>query len=427
MIYNLANINRGDPMSGYLTKIRTKIPRTNKEVDIDVNGKTLILTGGNGCGKTQLLNFVYNNLINRIVDKNNTTIQQLKQNVSSYEQTMNNAGPTSRDYDIFVSEIEKMNKQIEELESSSIELSDLEHFILKYKDFQAVLLQFEAGRKSDILKPSSVVSIDSLKNKDRETVSNRHQKTTTSSVFEEFLVTSKANQAFSESKEMNNDPQEAARIGKWFNKLETDLQNLFEDEELKLVFKSGSLSFELRQPNKEPYTFQTLSSGFSSIMAVYADLITKVSLRSIDPEDLTGVVMIDEIDAHLHVSLQKKILSFLTGAFPKVQFVVTTHSPFVVSSVKDAVIYDLSKLEQVEDLSMYSYEAVLEGLFGVLPISNLLQQNIEALAKLLEKQPIDPQEVQALLDRLPQDEDSLDSESLYFVNSAKLAINKAKG
>lgn len=414
-------------MSGYLTKIKTKIPYTDKEVDIEVNGKTLILTGGNGCGKTQLLNFVYENLIDRVVDRNNKDVQRLKQEINGYEQGMERDGPTHRDYDIYNKLKKKAEEKIKELESSLIELSDLEHFIIKYKDFQAVLLQFEAGRKSDILKPSSVVSIDSLKSKDLETVSNRHRKTTTSSVFEDFLVTSKANQAFSESEKMNNNPQEAARIDKWFNKLESDIQNLFEDDELKLDFKSDSFSFELRQPNKEPYTFQTLSSGFSSIMAVYADLITKVSLRSIDPEELTGIVMIDEIDAHLHVSLQKKILSFLTGAFPKVQFIVTTHSPFVVSSVKDAVIYDLSKLQQVEDLSMFSYEAVLEGLFGVLSISDLLQQNIEALAKLLEKQPIDPQEVQALLDKLPQDEDSLDSESLYFVNSAKLAINKAKG
>lgn len=414
-------------MSGYLTKIKTKIPRTDKEVDIDVNCKTLILTGGNGCGKTQLLNFIYNNLINRVVERNNTTIQQLKQNISGYVQAIERNGPTHRDYDVFMTLKKEAEKQIEELENSLIELSDLENFILKYKNFQAVLLQFEAGRKSDILKPSSVVSIDSLKNKDQETETNRHQKTTTSSVFEEFLLTSKTIQAYSESERINNNPQEADRIDKWFNKLEADLQNLFEDEKLKLFFKSDSLSFELHQPNKEPYTFQELSSGFSSIMAVYADLITKVSLRDIDPEELAGIVMIDEIDAHLHVSLQKKILSFLTGAFPKVQFIVTTHSPFVVSSVKDAVIYDLSKLEQVEDLSMYSYEAVLEGLFGVLPISDLLQQNIEALAKLLERRPIDLEQVQALLDKLPQDEDSLDSESLYFVNSAKLAINKAKG
>lgn len=414
-------------MSGYLTRIKTKIPRTDKDVDIDVNGNTLILTGGNGCGKTQLLNFVYKILTDRIVDRKNSTIQQLEQTVITFEKTIKPEGQRGRNYEYYVSQIEDAKNQIEELENSSIEISDLESFIIKYKDFQAVLLQFEAGRKSDILKPNSVAPIDSLRDRDQKTVSNRHQKTTTSSIFEEFLLTSIANQAFFESEKINNNPQEATRIDKWFNKLEADLQNLFEDNKLRLVFKSNSFSFELHQPNKEPYTFQSLSSGFSSIMAVYADLITKVSLRSIDPEELTGIVMIDEIDAHLHVSLQKKILSFLTGAFPKVQFIVTTHSPFVVSSVKDAVIYDLSKLEQVEDLSMYSYEAVLEGLFGVLPISDLLQQNIEALAKLLEKRPIDLEQVQALLNKLPQDEDSLDSESLYFVNSAKLAINKAKG
>ena len=414
-------------MSGYLTKIKTKIPYTSKEVDIDVNGKTLILTGGNGCGKTQLLTFIYNKLIDRVVERNNHEIQQLKQNIEFYSQTTERNGPAHKDYDNYMMQKKETEKQIEELENPSIKLSELDNFILKYKDFQAVLLQFEAGRKSDIIKPTSVAPIDSLRDRDQKTVSNRYQKTTTSSIFEEFLLTNKTNYAFYRLEESENDSQKAARIDNWFNKLEADLQNLFEDKELKLVFKLDSLSFELHQPNKEPYTFQALSSGFSSIMAVYADLITKVSLRAIDPEELTGIVMIDEIDAHLHVSLQKKILSFLTGAFPKVQFIVTTHSPFVVSSVKDAVIYDLSKLEQVEDLSMYSYEAVLEGLFGVLPISNLLQQNIEALAKLLEKHPIDPERIQSVLDELPQDEDSLDSESLYFVNSAKLAINKAKG
>lgn len=412
-------------MSGYLTKIKTKIPFSNKNVDIEVNGKTLILTGGNGCGKTQLLSYVFEKLNDKVVNRNNHSIQQLRDNVSAYDQAIKRDGPTNRAYDSWVSQKESALKKIEELNNPPLELSDLESYILHYKELRGVLLQFEAGRKSDILKASSVSPIDNLKEKDRKTLTG--QQKTTSSIFEEFLITSIANQAFSESKKINNNPEEAERIDKWFKKLESDLQNLFEDEELKLVFKSDSFSFEIHQQNKEPYTFQTLSSGFSSIMAVYADLITKVSLRSIDPEELTGIVMIDEIDAHLHVSLQKKILSFLTGAFPKVQFIVTTHSPFVVSSVSDAVIYDLSKLEQVEDLSMYSYEAVLEGLFGVLPISNLLQQNIETLAKLLEKHPINLHEVQLLLDQLPQDEESLDSESLYFVNSAKLAISKAKG
>ncbi|WP_164446657.1 AAA family ATPase, partial [Pseudomonas viridiflava] len=106
--------------------------------------------------------------------------------------------------------------------------------------------------------------------------------------------------------------------------------------------------------NKAPYRFQNLSSEFSSLLAIYANLIMKVELRDISPAEMYGLVFIDEIDAHLHVSLQRKVLLFLTEAFPNIQFIITTHSPFVVSSVNNAVIYDMSTLQQVDDLSMYS-------------------------------------------------------------------------
>jgi len=203
------------------------------------------------------------------------------------------------------------------------------------------------------------------------------------------------------------------------------LKNLFEDNSLNIKFKSDTLSFEINQSGKKPYTLQSLSSGFSSIMAIYAELITKVSLYSVDPSELTGVVLIDEIDAHLHVSLQKKILSFLTISFPKVQFIVTTHSPFVVSSVEDAVIYDLSSNKQIDDLSMYSYESILEGLFDVLPVSNNMQEKISYLNKLTSSSFIDIAKIKDILSRLPKDDD-LDPETLYYVNLAKVAIRKSK-
>ncbi len=413
-------------MSGYLTRIKTKIPYSDKEIDINVNGKTLILTGGNGCGKTQLLRLIYEKLKDSVINRQNYDLASVERSLESNQTALKKIGPAHQYYNHYTQQVEIYSKQLETAKNPPLEICNLEEFVVNYQELKALLTQFEAMRKSEIIKPSSVSSISSLKEKDLKSTQHPQEKSTTSTLFEQFLVTNIANQAFSESTKINNNPEEAARIDKWFTKLETDLKNLFEDDKLKLVFKSDSFSFEIHQPHKEPYTFQTLSSGFSSIMTVYADLITKVSLRSIDPENLTGIVLIDEIDAHLHVSLQKKILSFLKQAFPKVQFIVTTHSPFVVSSVDDAVIYDLTNLEQVEDLSMYSYESVLEGLFGVLPISSLLQQNVETLAKLLTKKPINVTEIQSLLDKLPKDEDSLDSESLYFVNSAKLAINKAK-
>lgn len=413
-------------MSGYLTKIKTKIPYSNKEVDINVDGKTLILTGGNGCGKTQLLDLIYSKLKTAVIERKNYKLADLESALQSYRSTLEKLGPADTNYNTYKELIAEHTSRIQETKNPTLVFSNLEEFIVNYQDLTALLIQFDAIRKSNITKPSSVSSTSKLREQDLSFMRQTHTKNSTSVLFEEFLVTNIANQAFSESIKINNNPDEANRIEKWFNKVESDLQNLFEDDDLKLVFKSDDFSFEIHQDGKEPYTFQSLSSGFSSIMTVYADLITKISLRSIDPENLTGIVLIDEIDAHLHVSLQKKILAFLTTAFPKVQFIVTTHSPFVVSSVNDAVIYDLSKLEQVEDLSMYSYEAVLEGLFGVLPISTLLQQNIETLANLLDKKPINIKDIQSLVEKLTANEDTLDSESLYFVNSAKIVINKEK-
>ncbi|HCD6386302.1 TPA: AAA family ATPase, partial [Escherichia coli] len=80
--------------------------------------------------------------------------------------------------------------------------------------------------------------------------------------------------------------------------------------------------------------------------------------------DMTGIVLIDEIDAHLHVTLQKKVFSFFSSSFPQIQFIVSTHSPFVIQSVSDAIIFNLSTLDQMGDLSLYSYTAIIKGLLG---------------------------------------------------------------
>lgn len=94
--------------------------------------------------------------------------------------------------------------------------------------------------------------------------------------------------------------------------------------------------------------------------------------EKISPEELSGVTIIDEIDVHLHISLQKKILPFLIKSFPKIQFIVSTHSPFVITSTKnDTVVYDISSGDFFEeDLSFYSHDSIIKELFHVNPESN---------------------------------------------------------
>ncbi|MFZ2451775.1 MAG: AAA family ATPase [Methylovulum miyakonense] len=406
-------------MAGYIQKIKTKIPFSSREVEIDLQGKNLILTGGNGCGKTQLLNHLDHDLQLRIVKKQNPDLQEVKDGIEYWRSKRNTKNKASSEYDFYNKNLNDSIKELEEARNSPFTIDQLEQFVIRYDENKALCIKFEANRQANITCPQAASSKESLKQKDTK------NKNSTVELFEEYLVSHKTAQAYAESS-IDNNPTEARNIKEWFDKLETDLRELFEDQTLELKFDSGKQAFFIKQDKKDLYRFQQLSSGFSSILSIYADLLTKVELRSISPEEIDGVVLIDEIDAHLHVSLQRKIFAFLDKSFPKVQFIVTTHSPFVVSSVNDAVIYDLSRLEQVDDLSMYSYESVLEGLFNVLPISEILKNKITEMSQIAVSDSPDVTKLEALVIDVSQHESKLDEESAYFLKSAKLVVSKAK-
>ena len=78
-------------------------------------------------------------------------------------------------------------------------------------------------------------------------------------------------------------------------------------------------------------------------------------------------------------------MPFLTNLFPNIQFIVTTHSPFVLNSIEDAVIYDLEKQIKVENLTGYSYEGIVEGYFNVDQYSKEIKDKIERYAYLVNK------------------------------------------
>ena len=61
-----------------------------------------------------------------------------------------------------------------------------------------------------------------------------------------------------------------------------------------------------------------------------------------------GIVLIDEVDLHLHPTWQQQILKDLTEIFPKVQFIVTTHAPAVISTVKSENVIMLDAGEAYE-------------------------------------------------------------------------------
>lgn len=90
--------------------------------------------------------------------------------------------------------------------------------------------------------------------------------------------------------------------------------------------------------------FEDLSDGQRAVVFLFADIVRRAAL--LNPhlgtkaaQETDGIVIIDELDAHLHPAWQQKIAQGLQSAFPKMQFIVSTHSPFVAAEVKAEQIY----------------------------------------------------------------------------------------
>ena len=102
--------------------------------------------------------------------------------------------------------------------------------------------------------------------------------------------------------------------------------------------------------------------------------------------DLPGIVLIDEIETHLHLELQKQIMHILTCLFPNIQFIVSTHSPFVLNSLDNVVIYDLENHIVVENgLSDVPYDGIVKGYFQVDTLSDTLKNKFQQYKTLVQK------------------------------------------
>ncbi len=94
-------------------------------------------------------------------------------------------------------------------------------------------------------------------------------------------------------------------------------------------------------------SFYQLASGIKSMIAMLGDILVKFYDQQpeiFDPSEFTGLVIIDEIDIHLHPKLQKKLVEQLSITFPKIQFIASTHSPIpLLGAPKNSVIFTVER------------------------------------------------------------------------------------
>jgi predicted ATP-binding protein involved in virulence len=174
-------------------------------------------------------------------------------------------------------------------------------------------------------------------------------------------------------------------------------------------FDAKSLYFKISTSPKIP--IEALSEGFKSTFVWLFDMIIRIVEKGGDlsnAQDITGVVLLDEVDLHLHPSWQRTILPSLNALFPNIQFIVSSHSPFVAQSLKNEQLISLEWAdEQVvvvqKDISSErSYGAVVRDIFNIQsPFSHETGQKIELFRAMVnaveQKQDFDEVAFEALV------------------------------
>jgi predicted ATP-binding protein involved in virulence len=98
--------------------------------------------------------------------------------------------------------------------------------------------------------------------------------------------------------------------------------------------------------NDQELSINQLSDGEKSLLTMVADIARRLAIHHPgleNPLQGTGVILIDEIDAHLHPQWQRRIVSTLQTTFPNCQFILATHSPFIISDLPPESIHLLSQ------------------------------------------------------------------------------------
>lgn len=194
-------------------------------------------------------------------------------------------------------------------------------------------------------------------------------------------------------------PEEKDLGNVMYGKLKEIIQLCLENGTFKYVRRSDLTP--IVEQNGIELSLEKLSSGnlflLEHLLLLLCKMYSVSVLNRLKPEEITnlpGLLLIDEIETHMHPRWQKKVLGIIRRIFPNMQIILTTHSPFVVASIESARIYTcISKAgynEVCDETEKYAHMPVEEVLMsdafgGVHPFNDYITSLMQQRKRLIEE------------------------------------------
>lgn len=347
------------------------------KIKLDSNKRQhLLLTGKNGSGKTSLLleiekflRAINDEKLSQVFDQYPTWINEAKKKVLSASSDSEKYA-ADKDLKQCLGFLKKYSDGVQ------INLNQYEGLEMMYHNGKFITAYFPSERKAQFMRPNGVENI---------TLENTYGiDESAGDILLKYMVHLKTQQAYARNE---GDQTTADKIQKWFDRFDSALQILLDEESIHIEYDYKKYDFKIRQNGREPFSFNELSDGYSSVIYIVSDLILRMDKNwlledKISEYDYQGIVLIDELETHLHIELQKKIFPFLTKFFPKIQFIVTTHSPYILNSISNAKAYDLERQVELDNLSGFSSDDLAEGYFEADAYSDELKNSLNRYEEL---------------------------------------------
>lgn len=189
----------------------------------------------------------------------------------------------------------------------------------------------------------------------------------------------------------------------------------YEKKEKSGDFKPDVKSFLSITKNEQVFKIKQLSDGEKMSIMLVCDIARQLTLNNNlyfnNALKGEGIVLIDEIDLHLHPSWQRAIIPALEKTFPNIQFIVTTHSPQVLSTVKKENVFILEDFKLVEE-TPHTYgqdsNSILYNIFGINERPEQAAQDFKQLYRLIDDEKF--QEAEKMLEEMSEKYGYYDSE-----------------